>query len=127
MRVMKVAPQKKPQLVDIENDLDSLQIAVGGYIQVIYPFNDMNVALICDEEGKMNGKKANRVLRDEEGRVYDIIVGTFIVAGTTDEDFCDLSDEQIEKLSEVYGEPEYFIGNSSHLVVVVGDKTEVLY
>ena len=33
----------------------------------------------CNEEGKLVGLPFNRALRDEEGRVYDIVVGTFFL------------------------------------------------
>ena len=106
--VVAVKPGKKPIVKEIENTLKSLQNEVGGYIQVVYPWNDP-VGLVCDEEAKINGKQLNRALRDENGRIYDIVAGTFLIVGLSDEDFCSLTDEQIKKFSEMFKHPEEFI------------------
>lgn len=55
--------------------------------------DDEDVALICNEEGKMYGMPLNRDIG------YDIIAGTFIIAGEVDEEgeFTSLTEEQIEK------------------------------
>ena len=69
---------------------------VGGYIQAVYPFDDP-VALICNEEGKLLGLPMNRTLRDARGVPYDIVCGTFFLAGIAEDDFASLTDRQIEK------------------------------
>ena len=61
-----------------------------------------DVALICNEEGKLIGLPWNRSLFDEEGNLYDVIAGTFLVVGLTEDDFGSLSDEQIEKYTEMF-------------------------
>ena len=65
MTVLYVKPGEKPKRIEIENDLEALQRAVGGYIEAVYPYEDP-VALIVNEEGKLNGLPLNRALRDEE-------------------------------------------------------------
>ena len=45
---------------------------------------------------------------DEDGEIYDIIAGTFLVVGLGEEDFCSLSDEYIKKFSERFKRPEKF-------------------
>ena len=45
--------------IEIESGLDALQRAVGGYIEAVYPYEDP-VALIVNEEGKLNGLPLNR-------------------------------------------------------------------
>ena len=106
--VIAVKPGKKPIVKEIENTLKSLQNEVGGYIQVVYPWTDL-VGLVCDEEAKIKGKQLNRALRDENGRIYDIIAGTFLIVGLGDADFCSLSDANIKKFSEMFKHPEEFI------------------
>ena len=44
--------EKYPRPVEIGTDLSDLQEAVGGYIEVTYPF-DENVGVIMNEEGKL--------------------------------------------------------------------------
>ena len=74
---------------------------VGGLIQAVYPFEDA-VALICNDEGKLLGLPFNRPLYDEDGEMYDILVGTFLVVGLTEDDFGSLTDEMIEKYTDVF-------------------------
>jgi len=54
MKVLMVEPGKSPYAAEIESGLKSLQAAVGGDIQAVYPYEDP-VALICNEEGKLMG------------------------------------------------------------------------
>lgn len=79
----------------------SLQKMVGGLIQAVYPFEDA-VALICNDEGKLLGLPINRPLYDEDGEMYDILVGTFLVVGLTEDDFGSLPEEMIEKYTEAF-------------------------
>lgn len=105
MKALMVEPNKKPYMVEIDNTLKDLQDAVGGMIQEIYPWND-SVALICNEEGKIDGLPLNRALRDEDGNIYDVIAGDFLIAGINTEDFTDLSDNLIQKYTELFESPE---------------------
>ena len=50
MKVLMVEPGKSPYAAEIESGLKSLQAAVGGDIQAVYPYEDP-VALICNEGG----------------------------------------------------------------------------
>lgn len=52
MKALKIEPGKAPERIDIGNELEALQDAVGGYIQVLYPDQHRPVGLICNEEGK---------------------------------------------------------------------------
>ena len=49
MKVLMVEPGKSPYAAEIESGLKSLQAAVGGDIQAVYPYEDP-VALICNAE-----------------------------------------------------------------------------
>lgn len=86
MEVLLVEPGKEARLAEIGSDLKSLQAAVGGYIEAAYFFDDP-VALICNEEGKVYGLPYNRAVRDEAGKVQDIIAGPFFVCGLGEDDF----------------------------------------
>lgn len=80
MRILLVEPGKEPVLKEIDGSLKSMQEAVGGTIQALYPF-EKPVALICNDEGKLLGLPLNRALRDSEGQIYDIVAGTFFLCG----------------------------------------------
>ena len=125
LKVLVVEPEKKPYTKEITHDLASLQKEVGGYIQAVYPWDDP-CAIICDEEGKLKGYPYNRVLRDEDGDIYDVIAGTFLVVGLGQEDFVSLTDEYIEKYGKLFAAPELFIKTNDRLFVIateeVGDE-----
>lgn len=101
LRVLVVEPGKPPAVREIAGSLESMQRLVGGYIQAVYPFDDP-LALICNEEGKLLGLPMNRTLRDERGVPYDIVCGTFFLAGIAEDDFASLTDRQIEKYTDYY-------------------------
>ena len=102
---------------EIDSSLQSLQAEVGGYIGAAYPFRDP-VALVCNDEGKLIGLDLNRGLRDENGKLYDIMVGTFLVVGLGEEDFASLSPELAQKYMEHFRQPEQFINLNGRIVVL---------
>lgn len=104
MKTVVVEPHRAAYEKEIGSDLESLQHEVGGLIQALYPFED-DVALICNDEGKLHNLPPNRFLYDEEGNVYDLIAGTFLVVGLTEDDFGSLTEKQIETYLEMYPEP----------------------
>ena len=101
LSVLKIAPGQHPQQVEIDNNLKALQQAVGGSIDAVYPFADP-VAIICNDEGKLLGLPWNRALTDDHGVPYDIVCGTFFIAGLKEDDFASLTEQQIEKYKDKY-------------------------
>ena len=125
MNVLVVEPFKEPYEKEIDPGLESLQHEVGGDIEAIYPFDDP-VAVICNEEGKLEGLTLNRSLRDEDGEIYDILAGTFLVVGLGEENFDGLSNEQMEKFKERFKTPEQFISIGGEIFSIpmaeIGEK-----
>ena len=117
MKVLMGEPDRSPYETEIEGGLYSLQEAVGGDIQAVYPYDDM-VALICNEEGKYTGLPLNRALYDEEGRMYDIVAGNFLIVGLSEEDFTDLPADLMEKFSEQFKYPEKFARIAGEIIAV---------
>ena len=66
--VLVVEPDKKPYVKEIPSSLESLQHEVGGDIEAVYPFEEP-VAIVCNEEGKMNGAELNRAIYSEPENV----------------------------------------------------------
>lgn len=108
IKVLLVEPEERPRVVEIGTGLEDLQHAVGGDIEVVYPFED-RVGLIVNEECKLIGLPLNRALRDENNEVYDIIAGPFLVAGLTEDNFGSLTEEQIGKFEGLFHQPETFV------------------
>ena len=117
IKVVLVEPNEKAKVTEIENTLENLQKIVGGYIECVYPFED-NVGIICNEEGKLIGLEPNRVLRDDNGKAVDIIFGTFIITGLTEDDFGSLTDEQAEYYLEMFRCPEIIIRTGNGFVAL---------
>ena len=117
MRVLVVEPGKRPMVREIETGLEPLQKAVGGLIEAVYPFEEP-VAIICNEEGKIMGLPLNRALLDENGKVYDIIAGTCLVVGLTEDNFGCLDDALLEKFQTRFRQPETFVCVNDHLKVI---------
>lgn len=112
MDVLIVEPEKRPHLETITGDLESLRKIVGGHIEAVYPYDDP-VAIICNEEGKIDGLPLNRSIED-----YDIIAGTFMVCGLGDEDFTSLSPELSEKYREKFANPEMFMKMGNRIISI---------
>ncbi len=108
MHVLLVESDKHPRQIEIGTSLEDLQAAVGGFIEATYPFEDQ-VALIMNEEGKLNGLSLNRALRDDSGEIYDIVAGSFLVVGLTEDDFGSLTPEQMTAYEEKFHNPEIFV------------------
>lgn len=115
--VLVVEPEKAPYVKSIPPGLASLQQEVGGYIQAVYPWDDP-CAIICDEEGKLKINQYNRVLRDEDGDIYDVIAGTFLIVGLGEDNFASLESKYIRKYSELFAVPELFIRYGNRLIVI---------
>ena len=64
---------------------------------------------MCNEEAKLDGLELNRGLYDDEGNMYDVICGRFIVAGLTEDDFGSLTEEQMNRYKKMYKTPETFV------------------
>ena len=100
MKVLVVEPQKPCRVQEIDG-LAAMQQIVGGDIEAVYPFQD-SAALVCNSEGKLLGLPMNRPLLDEDRLPYDIICGTFFIAGLGQEDFVSLTNEQIQRYKSLY-------------------------
>ena len=100
MKVLVVEPQKPCRVQEIESLADMQQL-VGGDIEAVYPFQEL-VAVVCNADGKALGLPMNRPLLDKDYLPYDIIRGTFFVAGLGQEDFISLTDEQIQRYKSLY-------------------------
>lgn len=119
MIVLLIQPGKKPALTEINGTLESMQKMVGGYIQVLYPFDDP-IALVCNEEGKLLGLPLNRGLLDGCGQIYDVIAGTFFLCGAPPEpDHLDsLPEGLVEKYQRRFAIPEVFMNIGGNLLVL---------
>ena len=120
MKIVLVEPEKEARITEIKGELHEMQEIVGGLIQVLYPWMDDWVALICNDEGKIMGLPLNRVLKD-----YDVIAGTFFVCGLSEDNFGSLTDQQAQKYRTMFQYPEKFLQTPDGLFCIRYDPKEV--
>lgn len=73
---------------------------------------------VYNDDGKLMGLPLNRALWDEDGLMYDVIAGTFLVVGLGEEDFTSLSPELAQKYEEEFHQPEAFLPLGRRLMVI---------
>ena len=119
MKVLVIEPGKQPVVKEIGNTLKDMQRMVGGYIQAYYPWMD-EVAIICNDEGKIMDLPFNRPVFGEHGELVDIIAGTFFLGGAPPEEehFVSLTEPQIAWLSRRFAWPERFWKTGRQLLVL---------
>ena len=96
LTVLVVEPAKPPYVKQIPDTLQAMQEIVGGNIDATYPFEDP-VALVFNSEGKFSDLQPNRLLRLENGDPYDVVCGTFFLAGLGGETFVSLTQDQLQR------------------------------
>ena len=111
MNVLVVEPGFLPYEKEISDSLNSdehlraLQEIVGGWIEAIYPY-DEEVAIVCNEEGLINGLPFNRSVPGGYGGVF----GTFFICGLSEDSFCSLPPDLMERFKREYAHSEILIG-----------------
>ena len=113
--VLVVEPCKEAYTKEV-GSLEEMQALVGGYIEAVPLSEKEPVVAVVNEDGKNLGLPYNRPLNDDNGIVYDILCGTFFVAGAGEEDFVSLTDDQIRRYKEKYD-------NEMILTVPASEKT----
>lgn len=101
IHILVLRPGQEPASETITGTLESMQAVVGGPLQGI-PLT-MDLDLYCHDEGKLQALSPNRLLRDDDGIVYDVVVGTaFVAAADRSGDLIDLTSAQIETYRNVF-------------------------
>ena len=121
IKVLMVEPGKRAYEKEIGNNLDDIYSALNcRCFQAVYPFNDY-VAIICDDDGKINGSEPNRPVYDDGGNFYDVIFGNFFVCDCSGSEFDSLPDDMMKKYKEMFLLPYKFIRTEDGLIAVQYD------
>ena len=105
MTVLMVEPGYAPYEKTIPNTLEAKQELVGGLITAIYPYEEM-VAIVANDEGILLNMEFNRSVEGGYGGVF----GSFFVCGLTEDSFCSLPPDQIERFKEKFHKAEILLG-----------------
>ena len=98
IRVLRVTPDKAPEVAFIPNTVDDLRNEVGGRLETV-TLDD--AVIVLNEYSKLDGLPMNRSFGG------DILCGTFLICGADRDEFCSLPDEQIEKYTKMFAQPEF--------------------
>lgn len=125
INVIYVEPGKEARTIEIKDELKEMQNLVGGMIEEYMPFED-EVAIICNDEGKMRGMPLNRGIADDNGKLMDIIAGPFFIAyaPVESEKFLSMPKELDEKYTEKFRQPEKFFKTADGIKAVKYDPVE---
>lgn len=126
MKVLVVEPRQAPRICEIPTGEDGLSNVVGGRITATYPFEDM-VALIYNDDAKDMGMELNRALYDGRGKIYDVVPGTFVIAGLGESCFTSLPEDMIDKFTRRFQTIEVYaqVGNRTVMFQVPQDTPEL--
>ena len=102
------------EIQDGTNHLEQMQAIVGGLIEPIYPYHE-EVAIVCNEEGLINGLPFNRSVPGGYGGVF----GTFFICGLGEEDFCSLPPDLMERFKKEFRNSEILLGFNGNEAVTL--------
>ena len=130
LRVILCEPGETAEVVEIEDELESMQDLVGGLIEPYDPFYSEtdpryeNVILVCNEEGKLMQLPLNRAIVDEDGRVMDVIRGPFFLcyAPVESERFLSIPPDLEEEFLRKFELPEKFYRTENGIEVTKIDR-----
>ena len=125
IRVILCRPDEMAEVVEIEDELEAMQALVGGPIQEYMPFNGPDLryddmAVICNEEGKLMALPPSRAITDDNGHVMDIIAGPFFIcyAPLESERFLSVPPDLEDEFMQKFELPERFYRTDNGIRVV---------
>lgn len=103
MNVLVVEPGMAPYEKEV-NGLEEMQATVGGLITASYPYEE-SVAIVSNDESILEGMPFNRSIEGGYGGIF----GPFFVCGLTEDSFCSLTPEQMERFKKKFHQAEILI------------------
>ena len=125
IRVIICRPGERAEATEIEENLESMQAIVGGLIQEYFPFHSEtdprydDVAIICNDEGKLMQMEPSRAIICEDGSGRDdVIVGPFFIcyAPIESESFLSMPEDLEEEFQKKFELPEMFFRTEKGIV-----------
>lgn len=95
MRILFKEPLKDAVVREIEDDLTVMQELVGGYIETVKIFNNIDMVVVLNEMGKIDQLKPN---------IYcgqDVLVGNIFFIGIDAPEMRGLTDRELEIAKEL--------------------------
>ena len=86
IKVLYIPIDRDPEYIEVENETHTFNDLVEGYFETVTL--KPGVALMCNEEGKINGMKPNLYI----SKINDTVCGPVVIVGVSDEEFVSVSD-----------------------------------
>ena len=118
-----VEPGKKPEKIELSGGTDEINDLIGGEINILRPF-DEDVAILCSVGREAAAFPLNRALYGEDHKVDEVIRGTFLIVGISDDSFTALSEEQMGKYGKLFETPESFIRMGKNIMAIPLEETK---
>ena len=130
LRVILCRPGEAAEIIEIEDNLESMQELVGGLIEPYDPFYSEtdpryeNVIVVCNEEGKLIQLPPCRAIVGEDGHVMGVIQGPFFLcyAPVESERFLSIPPDLEEEFLKKYELPEKFYRSENGIEVTKIDR-----
>lgn len=113
MNVLVVEPGMAPYEKEI-NGLKEMQATVGGLITTSYPYEEP-VGIVSNDESIGMGLPFNRSIEGGYGGIF----GTFFICGLTEDSFCSLTPEQMERFKKKFHQAEILIAVKGNTPVTI--------
>lgn len=97
---------------------------VGGVRSEFY-LKDDSVAIIFDKTAA-DRNIPNRAFRDKDGRVSDVICGSFMIVGFDGKDYVSLTREQIDRYSERFKIPDIIMRYNGELLAIPSNEHSMI-
>ena len=108
INVLYLEPGKYARPMKIGVSVEAMQKAVDGNIECYYPFTD-DACIVCNDEGKVNGMRPNRAIKNKDGQMMDIIFGPFFICDGRGEELGSLSKTAMNEYEKKFRNPELLI------------------
>lgn len=95
MRIVRLSAKGKLEIKDIKNELRDLQNEVGGEIEPVKVFDDKDLVVLADGEGRLKRRSANPFMPG--------LCGDIIICGVKSEEFCSVPLIKAIKLKKLFG------------------------
>ena len=107
MKFLLVEPGLAPREIELDGSRESIKSIVGEPLEYFFPF-DSEAAFICNGNSKIEAMPFNRVLRNEQGGIYDIVAGNLLICGLDIDkgENVDLSPQLVSKYTEMFFVPD---------------------
>ena len=99
-----IPPHETPKPIQLEDNLEALQAAVGGYIEYVplVTYEGVEYVMLLNEEGKLIGLEPNRRIGDA-----DVLVGDCYICAMNEEgEHVDMTPEMLDIFTTLYYCPD---------------------